>query len=102
MVQPVPLQRFPQDSQSRNGAGLEEETLGPGGLDLTEMSSATIQALTNAELTPIIRQGHRDLFGEEMSDQDVKESLEAIRAGHWVPGLPTRGGGGKDPASLGL
>ena len=70
-------------------------------LDISTLSHKAIERLSNAELEPVLRQGHWDLFGRMMSDRDLAENLEAVRAGHWAPGLPTALGGGST-ASVGL
>lgn len=65
-------------------------------LDISGMTSKEIEALTDAELKPILRAGYEALFQEPMDDRDLAENLNAVRQGHWAPGIPTALGGGPD------
>lgn len=71
-------------------------------LDISQMSIKEIQHLTDEELKPVLWDGHRDLFGQTMSNQDLEENLWAVRQGHWAPGLPTVLGGKGAPDTIGL
>ena len=58
-------------------------------LDISSMSLKAIQRLTDAELAPIIRQGHLSLGLREPTEEVMKSEIEAVRWGHWAPGLPS-------------
>ncbi len=57
-------------------------------IDLSELTRKQINVLPASVLEPIIRQGHRDIGANEMTPQTMKAAIDAVRRGHWVPGLP--------------
>ena len=72
-------------------------------LDVSQMSIPEIMALPDSELGPVLSRGHWDLFQQLMHERDLAEAIEAVRYGHWAPGLPTKLGGGSEKAdSIGL
>ena len=59
-----------------------------GTIDLSELTRKQINVLPASVLEPIIRQGHRDIGANEMTPQTMKAAIDAVRRGHWVPGMP--------------
>ena len=60
--------------------------------DLSELSRKEISVLPASVLEPIIRQGHRDIGANEMTDQTMKAAINAVRRGHSCPGIPRSNG----------
>jgi len=60
----------------------------PPNTDLSGLTIKEIGLLPASVLGPIIRQAHRDSGTNEMSFEAVKQAIDAVRRGHWVPGLP--------------
>jgi hypothetical protein len=72
-------------------------------LDISKMSINAVMDLTDDELTLIIQHGYWDLYGTMIGILDTRDHLAAIRAGHWVPGLPSRAPKSReDLSTLGL
>lgn len=59
--------------------------------DLAQLTDQEIRHLPDAILVPILIQAQQDRGSLPMDDTAVKRTLESVRRGHWVPGLPHRG-----------
>jgi len=56
--------------------------------DLSGLTIKEIGLLPASVLGPIIRQAHQDSGANEMSLEALKQAIDVVRRGHWVPGLP--------------
>lgn len=58
--------------------------------NLESYSAKEITVLPASVLGPIIRQATIDGGSNEPTEDDIKQAIDMVRLGHWVPGLPKK------------
>ena len=58
--------------------------------DLETLTGEQVAHLPPETLTPILQAAYQASHGQEMAETDLKAALDAVKQGHWVPGLPAR------------
>ena len=56
--------------------------------DLEGLTAKEITVLPASVLGPIIRQAIIDGGSNPPDDRTIKQAIDAVRRGHWTPGLP--------------